>query len=53
MVFVGQLTNNKLIYGMFSNRLGHGWTPVDGYGVVDAEKAVGPLITGNPPRGVS
>ncbi len=41
MVFVGQLTNNKLIYGMFSNRLGHGWTPVDGYGVVNAEKAVG------------
>ena len=28
------------IYGMFSNRLGHGWTPVDGYGVVNAEKAV-------------
>ncbi len=26
MVFVGELTNGKKIYGMFSNRLGHGWS---------------------------
>jgi hypothetical protein len=40
MVFVGQLTNGRKITGMLTNKLGHGWTPVDGYGMVNAEKAV-------------
>ena len=37
---VGTLTNGRRITGMLTNRLGHGWTPVDGYGVINAEKAV-------------
>ncbi len=40
MVFVGRLANNRLIVGTFSNRLGRGWSPVDGYGMINAEKAV-------------
>ena len=52
MVFVGTLANGKKISGMFSNRLGHGWSPVDGYGVINAEKAVlGPLIRRRPRGG--
>ncbi len=40
MVFVGRLANGRKIVGMLRNRLGHGWTAVDGYGVINAEKAV-------------
>ena len=34
------LGNGKKISGVFTNRLGHGWTPVDGFGLINAEKAV-------------
>ena len=40
MTFVGQLANGKTITGMTINVLGHGWTPVDGYGMINAENAV-------------
>ena len=40
MTFVGHLANGKTITGMVINVLGHGWTPVDGYGMINAEKAV-------------
>lgn len=38
--FTVKLANGKSFSGRFSNKLGHGWTPVDGYGVVNAEQAV-------------
>jgi Subtilase family len=40
MLFKAVLANGKVIRGRFGNRLGHGWTPVDGYGVINAEQAV-------------
>jgi hypothetical protein len=40
MVFVARLANGKRIHGVFRNHLGRGWTAVDGYGVVNAQKAV-------------
>ena len=40
LVFVGQLTNGKKIAGVIRNDLGYGFTPVDGYGLINAEKAV-------------
>jgi hypothetical protein len=40
MVFVGTLANGKKIVGTFDNRLGQGYSPVDGFGLVDAQKAV-------------
>ena len=40
MVFVAELTNGQRITGVFSNKLGYGWSPVDGFGVINAEKAV-------------
>ena len=40
MVFVATLSNGKKIAGVFTNRLGSGWSPVDGFGVINAEKAV-------------
>ncbi len=39
-MFVGELTNGKKIVGTMRNDLGYGFTPVDGYGLVNAEKAV-------------
>ena len=30
----------RRITGMLTNKLGHGWTAVDGYGMINAEKAV-------------
>jgi Subtilase family len=38
--FVAVLANGHRIHGMMHNRLGHGWTPIDGFGVIDAQKAV-------------
>jgi hypothetical protein len=38
--FVATRADGKKIYGAMVNRLGYGFTPVDGYGLVNAEKAV-------------
>ena len=40
MVFVATRVDGKRITGVLKNRLGSGWTPLDGYGVVDAQRAV-------------
>jgi hypothetical protein len=40
MAFVGERTDGQKIYGVMSNRLGSGYTPIDGYGLINAEKAV-------------
>lgn len=40
MTYVAELANGQQITGMFANKLGYGWTPVDGYGMINAEKAV-------------
>ncbi len=40
LTYVAELANGKRITGMLSNKLGHGWTAVDGYGMINAEKAV-------------
>ena len=40
LAFVAERTDGSKIRGMLSNRLGRGWTPLDGHGVVNAEKAV-------------
>ena len=40
MTYVAELANGTKITGMLTNKLGHGWTPVDGYGMINAEKAV-------------
>jgi hypothetical protein len=29
-----------VLRGQLQNRIGRGWTPVDGYGLIDAEEAV-------------
>jgi hypothetical protein len=38
--FVAERADGTKIRGVLSNRLGYGFSPVDGYGLVDAEKAV-------------
>jgi Subtilase family len=40
MRFTGVLANGRTISGRFVNQLGSGWTPVDGFGVINAEQAV-------------
>jgi hypothetical protein len=40
MVFVVHPTHGHVFAGVFKNRLGHGWTKLDGFGVINAEKAV-------------
>ena len=40
MVFVGELANGQKITGSISNNLGSGFSPVDGYGVINAQEAV-------------
>ena len=40
MVFTARTSNGRTIVGALRNRVGTGWTPVDGYGYIDAEKAV-------------
>ncbi|MET0999580.1 MAG: S8 family serine peptidase [Marmoricola sp.] len=37
--FSARLANGRTIRGTMVNRLGHGYTPVDGYGLVNAEEA--------------
>ena len=38
--FIATRADGRKIYGAMTNRLGQGFTPVDGYGLVNAEKAV-------------
>ncbi len=40
LAFVAERTDGRRIFGMLGNRLGQGFSPVDGYGLVNAEKAV-------------
>ncbi|MBZ5740643.1 S8 family serine peptidase [Nocardioides mangrovi] len=40
MRFTAVTVGGKRLSGHFVNKLGHGWTGVDGYGVVNAEEAV-------------
>jgi hypothetical protein len=40
LTFVATRVDGKKIVGVVKNRLGKGYSPVDGYGLVDAEKAV-------------
>jgi hypothetical protein len=40
MKFVATLSNGKTVTGFVQNKLGSGFSPVDGYGLVNAEKAV-------------
>ena len=40
MRFVAALQSGGTIEGQVRNKLGAGWTPLDGYGLVNAEKAV-------------
>ncbi|WP_148573068.1 S8 family serine peptidase [Nocardioides caldifontis] len=40
MVFEARRTNGSKIVGQFRNRLGKGYSPVDGYGLLDAKKTV-------------
>lgn len=40
MRFVARRADGRVIVGEMKNRLGRGYTPVDGYGVVDAYRAV-------------
>jgi hypothetical protein len=41
MLFTARTTSGRTIVGALRNQVGAGWTPVDGYGYVDAQKAVG------------
>ncbi|MCW2849315.1 MAG: hypothetical protein JWR90_3289 [Marmoricola sp.] len=38
--FVAVRADGKKIYGALTNKIGHGYSPVDGYGLINAEKAV-------------
>ena len=38
--FQAELSDGRAIRGRLRNRIGRGWTPVDGYGLIDAERAV-------------
>ena len=40
LAFVATRADGRRIVGVMKNRIGSGWTPIDGYGVIDAEKAV-------------
>ena len=40
LTFVAVRADGKKIVGVVKNRLGQGYSPVDGYGLIDAEKAV-------------
>lgn len=40
LAFEGVRVDGRRIYGVMRNDLGSGWTPVDGHGLVDAERAV-------------
>jgi hypothetical protein len=40
MGYTAELSNGHVIRGQLRNRIGSGWTPVDGYGYINAERAV-------------
>ncbi len=40
MAFTAQRADGHPLFGAMANRLGSGWTPIDGYGLLDAERAV-------------
>jgi hypothetical protein len=40
LAFRATRTDGSKILGAMTNRLGFGWTQLDGYGVIDAERAV-------------
>jgi hypothetical protein len=40
MIFSARTSTGRLIVGTIRNRIGSGWTPVDGYGYINAEDAV-------------
>ena len=40
MKFTAVLSNGKTIVGYMTNKLGHGFSPIDGFGLINAEKAV-------------
>jgi hypothetical protein len=40
LAFTAVRADGRTITGFVQNRLGHGYSPLDGYGLVDAQKAV-------------
>jgi hypothetical protein len=40
MIFTARTSTGRTIVGTIRNRIGSGWTPVDGYGYLNAEEAV-------------
>ena len=38
--YTAELSNGRTIRGQLRNRIGQGWTPVDGHGFINAERAV-------------
>jgi hypothetical protein len=38
--YTAALSDGNVLRGQLQNRIGRGWTPVDGYGLIDAEEAV-------------
>ena len=40
MVFTARTSTGRIIIGALRNQIGSGWTPVDGYGYINAEAAV-------------
>jgi hypothetical protein len=38
--YTAELSNGAVVHGELANRIGSGWTPVDGYRFIDAQRAV-------------
>ena len=38
--YTAELPNGRTIRGQLHNRIGRGWTPLDGYGFINAKRAV-------------
>ena len=47
-IFTATLSNGNVMEGVFTNTIGHGYSPVDGYGFVNAQKAI-EAVTSNTP----
>jgi hypothetical protein len=41
MIYTARTSTGRVLAGTLRNRVGAGWTPVDGYGYLNAEAAVG------------
>ena len=39
-MFTARTSTGRIIAGTLRNRIGAGWTPVDGYGYLNAQQAV-------------